>query len=353
MLVVIYHRHLGDGAADLFTYLLLHGLPLHLSPLPREHSPKRNIISQGFRCRKQLFIASLPLDFLLSAVDSRYGKSYYPDMKYLKIISPVTAQAGSYGVLRDDTVHLLDRSPLVAGAEETGAACRLAEVRRYLPPVEPPNIIALGLNYAQHAAESGSELPKAPVIFLKATTALTGHLQSIILPSEAPSEVDYEAELAVVIGKTARHIPESKVSDYIFGYTCMNDVSARDCQRRLDKQWARAKSFDTFAPMGPVVETNLDPSDLKVRTLLNGRTMQEGTTSDLIFNIPQIVSYLSRQFTLLPGTVISTGTPSGVGFARKPPVFLKAGDRVEIDIEGIGILENPVVEEQTPQQPTP
>jgi 2-keto-4-pentenoate hydratase/2-oxohepta-3-ene-1,7-dioic acid hydratase in catechol pathway len=266
-------------------------------------------------------------------------------MKYLKIISPVTPPEGAYGILKDDTVHLLDRSPLEKGAGETGVSCRITEVQRFLPPVEPPNVFALGLNYARHAAESGSELPKAPVIFLKATTALTGHLQPVILPSEAPSEVDYEAELAVVIGKTARHIPEAGVFDHIFGYTCMNDVSARDCQRRLDKQWARAKSFDSFAPMGPVVETELDPTDLKVHSRLNGKTMQDGSTSDLIFSVPQIVSYLSRQFTLLPGTLISTGTPSGVGFARNPPVFLKAGDSVEIEVEGIGVLENPVVEE--------
>jgi 2-keto-4-pentenoate hydratase/2-oxohepta-3-ene-1,7-dioic acid hydratase in catechol pathway len=267
-------------------------------------------------------------------------------MKYLKIISPITPPEGAYGILKDDTVHLLDRSPLDQKAAETGVSCKLSDVQRYLPPVESPNVFALGLNYAQHAAESGSELPKAPVIFLKATTALTGHLQPIVLPSEAPSEVDYEAELAVVIGKTAKHVSENEAFDYIFGYTCMNDVSARDCQRRLDKQWTRAKSFDTFAPMGPVVETDLNPSDLKVQSRLNGRTMQEGSTSDLIFNVPQIVSYLSRQFTLLPGTLISTGTPSGVGFARKPPVFLNAGDRVEIEVEGIGVLENPVVEKE-------
>lgn len=266
-------------------------------------------------------------------------------MKYLRIISPQTDSKGSYGILREDIIHLLDRSPLSGVEKETGITCLLKEVQKFLPPVESPNIIALGLNYAEHANESEMELPLAPVVFLKATSALTGHLQPIILPAEAPSEVDYEVELTIIIGKTARNVPESKALDYIFGYTCGNDVSARDCQLKLDKQWARGKSFDTFAPVGPVIETELDPSNLRVQLRLNGKVMQDGCTCDLIFDVPQIVSYLSRQMTLLPGTLIMTGTPSGVGFARKPPVFLKPGDRVETEIEGIGILENSVMEE--------
>jgi 2-keto-4-pentenoate hydratase/2-oxohepta-3-ene-1,7-dioic acid hydratase in catechol pathway len=266
-------------------------------------------------------------------------------MKYLRIIAPQTDSEGSYGILRGDTIYLLDRSPLSGLAKETGVTCLLKEAQ-FLPPVESPNIIALGLNYVEHAKESQMKLPKAPIIFLKATSALIGHLQPIVLPAEAPDEVDYEVELTIVIGKTAKNIKENRALDYIFGYTCGNDVSARDCQLKLDNQWARGKSFDTFAPVGPVIETELDPFNLKVQLRLNGKVMQNGYTSDLIFNVPQIVSYLSRQMTLLPGTLIMTGTPPGVGFARKPPVFLKPGDRVEAEIEGIGILENPVTEEK-------
>lgn len=260
-------------------------------------------------------------------------------MKYLKIIAPQTG-AKVNGILKGSTIHFLDSSPLSGAAKETGVTCSLKDVQKFLPPVNPPNIIALGLNYVEHANESDMELPKAPIIFLKATSALTGHLQPIVLPAEAPEEVDYEVELTIVIGKTARNASEDNAFDYIFGYTCGNDVSARDCQLKFDQQWARGKSFDTFAPIGPVIETKLDPSNLKVQLRLNGEVMQDGCTSDLIFDVPQIVSYLSRQMTLLPGTLIMTGTPSGVGFARKPPIFLKSGDRVEVETEGIGILEN-------------
>lgn len=266
-------------------------------------------------------------------------------MKYLRIIAHQTESKGSYGILKGETIHLLDRSPISRLAKETGITCSEKEVEKYLPPVEPPNIIALGLNYIEHATESKMELPKVPILFLKATSSLTGHLQPIILPAEAPSEVDYEAELTIVIGKTAKNVSEDRALDYIFGYTCGNDVSARDCQLKLDKQWARGKSFDTFAPVGPVIETELDPSNLRVQLRINGKVMQDGCTCDLIFGVRQIVSYLSRQMTLLKGTLIMTGTPPGVGFARKTPFFLKPGDRVEVEIEGIGILENPVTEE--------
>ncbi len=263
----------------------------------------------------------------------------------MKIIAGQTGPAGSYGILKKGMVCLLDRLPFLGQATETGVSVSLAEVKHFLPPVEPPNIIALGLNYADHAKEGKWDLPPAPVIFLKATTSLLGHLSPIILPAEAPAEVDYEAELTIVVGKEAKNVPEEKALDYVFGYTCGNDVSARDCQMRMDKQWARAKSFDTFAPIGPVIETELEPSGLSVQSRLNGKVMQDGNTRDIIFKVPAIVSYLSRQMTLLPQTLIMTGTPPGVGFARKPPVFLKPGDRIEVEIEGIGTLVNPVVQE--------
>ncbi|MCW3975001.1 MAG: fumarylacetoacetate hydrolase family protein [Candidatus Bathyarchaeota archaeon] len=266
-------------------------------------------------------------------------------MKYLRIVSSQTKSEGSYGILKGDIIHLLSDPPLSAHSNVTDITCALDEVKKFLPPIQSPNIIALGLNYTEHANESKMDLPSAPIIFLKTTSALTGHLQPIILPSEAPSEVDYEAELTIVIGKSAKNISENEAFDYIFGYTCGNDVSARDCQLRLDKQWARGKSFDTFASVGPIIETELNPSNLNVQCLLNGNIMQNGSTSDLIFNVPQIVSYLSRQMTLLPGTLIMTGTPPGVGFVREPPVFLKPNDRVEVKIEGIGTLENSVIAE--------
>ncbi|MEA3406768.1 MAG: fumarylacetoacetate hydrolase family protein [Chloroflexota bacterium] len=215
-----------------------------------------------------------------------------------------------------------------------------------LPPVDPPNVIAIGLNYTGHAEESGMDLPERPVIFLKATTAVCGPEDDVVLPIMAPNEVDYECELVIVMGKEAKHVSEEEALDYVLGYTCGNDVSARDCQIRQDVQWARGKSFDTFAPLGPWIETEMDPDEAGIRTRLNGTVMQESNTNDLIFSCKELVSYLSDCMTLLPGSVIMTGTPSGVGFARKPPVFLKPGDVVEIEVDGIGVLKNKVVAEK-------
>lgn len=217
------------------------------------------------------------------------------------------------------------------------------QIKEYLVPIEVPNIIAIGLNYRDHAQEAKVEIPSAPLIFIKATSSLTAHLSPVILPKAAPDEVDYEAELVAIIGKTAKNITAEQAPDYIFGYTCGNDVSARDCQLRHDKQWARGKSFDTFAPIGPVIETDLDPADVRVRLILNGQCMQDASTRDLIFPVFDIVSYVSNNMTLLPGTVIMTGTPPGVGCARKPPVFLKSGDNMVVEVEGIGSLENHVI----------
>jgi 2-keto-4-pentenoate hydratase/2-oxohepta-3-ene-1,7-dioic acid hydratase in catechol pathway len=216
-------------------------------------------------------------------------------------------------------------------------------IQTYLPPVEPPNIFAIGRNYREHVAETGARLPEAPLIFEKPTTALTGHETDIVLPEAAPNEVDFEAELAIVIGRVARRVPREKALDHVFGYTCANDVSARDCQR-LDRQWTRAKGFDTFCPLGPwlVTADELQPDRLAIRSRLNGQPMQESSTSRMIFSCADLISYLSHQFTLVPNTVILTGTPEGVGFARRPPVFLRAGDRIEVEIEGIGTLSNVV-----------
>jgi len=217
---------------------------------------------------------------------------------------------------------------------------------RRLAPCEPPNIIAIGRNYRDHAREMASTADETePLIFLKATSSIIGPDDSIELPPQAPDEVDYEAELAVVIGRTARRIREEDALTHVYGYACANDVSARDCQKRRDKQWARGKSFDTFCPIGPHIVTRDECGDgpFTVRSFLNGSQMQNGSTADLIFPIANLVSYLSNQFTLHPGTVILTGTPAGVGAARTPPVFLRPGDRIEVDISGIGRLANEVV----------
>lgn len=214
-----------------------------------------------------------------------------------------------------------------------------------LPPVDPPQIICIGLNYRRHAAESNMPVPDAPVIFTKTINCITPHGSPILLPAIAPDEVDYEAELAIVIGRRAKRIPGSAAADHILGFTCANDVSARDCQLRLDKQWARGKCFDTFAPLGPWIATGIDGDNLAIRLSINGETLQDSRTSDMIFPCAKLVSYLSHSMTLLPGSVILTGTPEGVGFGRKPQRFLRDGDTVSVEIEGIGTLTNPVTKE--------
>lgn len=214
---------------------------------------------------------------------------------------------------------------------------------KLLAPLVPVNIIAIGLNYRQHALETGKPVPEKPVIFLKATSSLVDPDEPIQLPKNHPDQVDFEAELAVIIGKTAKDVTPEEALDYVFGYTCANDVSARDCQHRLDIQWARGKSFDTFCPLGPWIETELEPNQQNIKTRINGDTLQDSNTQDMIFSVKELISYCSQNMTLLPGTVILTGTPEGVGTARKPPVYLQAGDSVEIEIEGIGVLKNPVI----------
>lgn len=216
---------------------------------------------------------------------------------------------------------------------------------RLLAPVQPPQIIAIGLNYRGHAAESKMTVPSAPVIFIKTCNTIIGPDEPILLPLMAPNEVDYEAELVIVIGKKAKNVSKADALKFVLGYTCGNDVSARDCQLRLDKQWARGKCFDTFAPIGPWIATDVDGDNLDIRLILNGKVMQDSNTSDMIFSCADLVSYLSQCMTLLPGSIIMTGTPEGVGFTRKPPVWLKDGDIVSVEIEGIGTLTNPVKKE--------
>jgi 2-keto-4-pentenoate hydratase/2-oxohepta-3-ene-1,7-dioic acid hydratase in catechol pathway len=222
---------------------------------------------------------------------------------------------------------------------------------RLLPPVtDPRKIICIGLNYRDHAAESGVPAPPEPVLFSKYPTALIGHLQPIILP-RVSNEVDYEAELVVVIGRSGRHLSREEAWDHVGGYTAGHDVSARDWQlNKPAKQWMAGKTFDTFAPTGPELVTPdevPDPHDLGIRLRLNGQTMQDSNTKQLIFGIDELIAYLSQIMTLEPGDLIFTGTPPGVGMARKPPVWLKPGDVVEVDIDHLGVLHNPVVAEDS------
>jgi 2-keto-4-pentenoate hydratase/2-oxohepta-3-ene-1,7-dioic acid hydratase in catechol pathway len=233
------------------------------------------------------------------------------------------------------------RNPPWLGLEPGPERWPLAAVT-LLAPVEPPDVIAIGLNYREHAAESKLKLPSAPVIFLKATSSVIGPDASILLPRMAPDEVDAEAELAIVIGTTCHQVTAAAAADYIFGYTCANDVSARDCQLRQDAQWARGKSFDTFCPLGPWIDTAFRPETAHVQLRVNGELWQDGATSDMLFDCHTLVSYCSQVMTLRPGTVILTGTPPGVGFARTPPRFLHANAVVEVTITGLATLRNPV-----------
>ena len=227
------------------------------------------------------------------------------------------------------------------GLVDSGDKIQWSDIKLFLPPVNPVNIYAVGKNYSEHCKETKLEEElENPVIFMKTTNTVTAHNEKVLLPIFNPDNVDYEAELAVIIGKTGKNIPLDKALDYVLGYTCAQDISARDAQFANGGQWCRGKSFDTFCPLGPIVETDLDPTNLRIIQRLNGEVMQEDTTASMLFSVAEIVSYISRGMTLLPGTVILTGTPGGVGFTREPAVFLKDGDMIEVEIENIGKLVN-------------
>jgi 2-keto-4-pentenoate hydratase/2-oxohepta-3-ene-1,7-dioic acid hydratase in catechol pathway len=235
--------------------------------------------------------------------------------------------------------------------EQFNVTQRPATVRKLLAPVAPANLLCIGLNYRRHAAEGNAKIPEYPVLFMKATSAVQNPGDAIVLPRRLASEqVDYECELAVVIGQRCKNVSEAEALTYVLGYTCANDVSARDWQnQRGGGQWCRGKTFDTFAPLGPCLALRdevPDPAALKIRTVLNGQVMQDWNTGDMIFSVPALIAFLSGSTTLLPGTVILTGTPHGVGMARKPPVWLKPGDDVTVEIDKIGALTNPVVAEE-------
>ena len=224
------------------------------------------------------------------------------------------------------------------------------EVAKLLAPIEPTSIICIGLNYRKHAEETGAKFPEYPVVFFKGINTLQHPDEPILLPTHLRSnEVDYECELAVVIGRACKNVSRDQALDFVLGYTCCNDVSARDWQiKRGGGQWCRGKTFDTFSPLGPCLVTRDEipnPNALKIRTVLNGQVMQDWNTNDMIFDVPALIEFLSGSTTLLPGTVILTGTPHGVGMAHKPPRWLRAGDQVSIEIEKIGTLTNAVAEE--------
>jgi 2-keto-4-pentenoate hydratase/2-oxohepta-3-ene-1,7-dioic acid hydratase in catechol pathway len=231
------------------------------------------------------------------------------------------------------------------GSDVAAVSVPLSEVMLLAPIAFPPKILCLGLNYFDHAAETNSAVPDEPIIFMKPHTAITGPNQKIIKP-QFVKKLDYEGELCIVMGKTAKNVSVAEAKKHVFGYTVFNDVSARDFQFK-DVQWTRGKSFDTFAPTGPCITTEnqlKNTGDLAIRTWVNGDLRQNGTTRNMVFNVSQIVHHLSRVMTLEPCDIIATGTPAGVGHAMKPPQYLKSGDVVRIEIEGIGILENAVEE---------
>lgn len=251
----------------------------------------------------------------------------------MKIVRISTDEGISYGGAEPEGIRIYQGSPLVAW-EPTEVVVPFHEAH-LLAPVFPTKVVAVGRNYEEHAEERGVEVPEEPVIFIKPATSVIGPGAPVVYPEDS-QEVHHEAELGVVIGKVAHHIKAEDVQSVILGYTAGNDVSARDLQAR-DGQWARAKGFDTFCPLGPAVETELDPLEgLRVECRVNGEVRQSGSTADMVFGVAELIEFISRVMTLLPGDVILTGTPSGVG-----PI--KPGDRMEVEVEGIGVLANPVV----------
>ena len=248
-----------------------------------------------------------------------------------------------FGQKTDGGFERMDGDPF-SGLQSTGEA---ADVAKILAPLTPSVILGVGLNYRHHAAEAGAPVPEIPLLFVKGPNTIQNPDDPILLPTHlASTEVDYECELAVVIGRAAKNVSRKEALNHVLGYTCANDVSARDWQlRKGGGQWCRGKFFDTFAPLGPVIVTKdeiPEPNHLQIRTILNGETVQDWNTEDMIFDIPALIEFLSGSTTLLPGTVILTGTPHGVGMAANPPRWLRAGDTVTIEIEGIGCLTNPV-----------
>lgn len=269
-------------------------------------------------------------------------------MQILRIQSPDGAI--TYAARQSDGGALALEGDLFDGLTLTD---RLVPVHRWLSPLDPISVFCIGLNYREHARETGAPVPEYPVVFMKGVHTVQHPGQPILIPQWMPSaQVDFECELAVVIGRLCKNVARSEALDYVLGYTCANDVSARDWQKKGGgTQWSRGKGFDTFCPLGPVLVTREeipDPQSLKLRTRVNGEILQDSSTSDMIFDVATLIEFLSGSTTLLPGTVILTGTPQGVGMAHNPPRFLQPGDDVTVEIERIGALQNPVALEGAP-----
>jgi 2-keto-4-pentenoate hydratase/2-oxohepta-3-ene-1,7-dioic acid hydratase in catechol pathway len=246
----------------------------------------------------------------------------------------VTGDVDDYGIPDEDSlITVLAGDPLYVGLQPTDEQLRLADARLLSPVLPRSKVVGIGRNYAAHAAELGNDVPDEPLMFLKPNTSVVGPGDPVFYPRQT-EDLHYEGELAVVIGRICRDVPKEKYADVVHGYTVGNDVTARDLQRK-DGQFTRAKGFDSFCPLGPWIETDLDPSDLRLQTFLNGEVKQDGRTSDLIFDVPTLIAHVTSVMTLLPGDVILTGTPEGVG-------PMQVGDEVEISIAGIGALTNPV-----------
>jgi 2-keto-4-pentenoate hydratase/2-oxohepta-3-ene-1,7-dioic acid hydratase in catechol pathway len=237
-----------------------------------------------------------------------------------------------YGLVEDDVIYAIEGDAF--GTFERGERVGVLPEVQLLAPCTPTKVIAVGLNYAEHAAEAHHEVPDEPLIFLKPPSAVIGPNESIVYPPIS-QRVDYEAELVAVIGRQARDVSADEALDYVLGYTCGNDVTARDLQRK-DGQWTRSKSFDTFCPLGPWIVTDLDPADLAIEARVNGQVRQQSRTRHMIFSVPELIYHVTQVMTLAPGDVIMTGTPAGIG-------PLRPGDRVQVEIEGIGVLANSVV----------
>ena len=249
----------------------------------------------------------------------------------MKILRFAVGRRVRYGVLRGESIQAIDGKPF-RYLRPVDEHYRLSEAK-LLAPCLPSKVVAVGLNYRSHAEEVGSPIPDTPLVFLKPSTSVIGPEDEIIYPA-ASRRVDYEGELGVVMKKSARRVLPEEALDYVLGYTCFNDITARDLQSR-DGQWTRAKGFDTFAPIGPCIETELDPDNVPVETYLNGQLKQQGNSNDLIFSVREVISFVSDVMTLLPGDVIATGTPGGIG-------PMSVGDTVEVRIAPIGILRNRV-----------
>ena len=269
-------------------------------------------------------------------------------MQILRIQSPDGAI--TYAAQQSDGSALALEGDLFDGLTLTD---RPVPIHRRLAPLDPITVFCIGLNYREHARETGAPVPEYPVVFMKGVHTVQHPGQPILIPQWMPStQVDFECELAVVIGRRCKNVARSEALDYVLGYTCANDVSARDWQKKGGgTQWCRGKGFDTFCPLGPVLVTRdeiPDPQTLKLQTRVNGEILQDSSTSDMIFDVATLIEFLSGSTTLLPGTVILTGTPQGVGMARNPPRFLQPGDDVTVEIERIGALQNPVALEDAP-----